>query len=175
MINNFFKSGWRAIVAILLFIILWETLVNIFSIEEWFLPAPSVISIGLFTVWPTFYPLLLSTLFLSIIGFAIGTTIGLIVAMVLHLFKNVRETFYPFLILSQNIPIIVLAPLLVIWFGFGPMPKLIVITMACFFPIAVATLGGLQQANRELVFYMKMMGATKSQLFWKLELPDAVL
>lgn len=174
MINKFFKSGWRAIVAILLFIMLWEALVKLFSIEEWFLPAPSVIAIELLTVWPTFYPHLLSTLFLSIIGFAIGTTIGLIVAMVLHLFKNVRETFYPFLILSQNIPIIVLAPLLVIWFGFGPLPKFIIITIACFFPIAISTLSGLQQTSRELTYYMRMMGANKSQIFWKLELPDAV-
>lgn len=174
MIKNFFKSGWRAIVALLLFIVLWEVLVKIFSIKEWFLPAPSVIAIELFTVWPTFYPHLLSTLYLSIIGFTIGTTIGLLVAMILHLFKNVRETFYPFLILSQNIPIIVLAPLLVIWFGFGSLPKFIIITLACFFPIAISTLSGLKQTSRELTYYMRMMGANKSQIFWKLELPDAV-
>src|SRR5699024_11429630 len=78
------------------------------------------------------------------------------------------------LILSQNIPIIVLAPLLVIWFGFGALPKFIIITLACFFPIAISTLSGFQQTDRNLTYFMKMMGANKSQIFWKLELPDAV-
>lgn len=174
MINTFLKSGWRAIVAILLIIILWEGAVTFFSVEEWLLPAPSAIVLELFTVWPTFYPHLLSTLFLSIIGFTIGATVGLIVATILHLFEKVKKTFYPFLILSQNIPIIVLAPLLVIWFGFGTLPKFIIITLACFFPIAISTLSGLQQTSRSLTFYMQMMGAKKSQMFWKLELPYAI-
>lgn len=168
------KSGWRTIVAILLIIVLWEVAVRVFEVEEWLLPAPSVIVVELFTVWPTFYPHVVSTLSLTVIGFAIGSSVGLIVAMILHLFKRVNETFYPFLILSQNIPIIVLAPLLVIWFGFGTMPKLIIITMACFFPIAMSALSGLQQTSRELRFYMQMMGASRSQMFWKLELPHAV-
>lgn len=160
--------------AIILTIVLWEAAVIFFEVEPWLLPRPSVIVVELFTVWPTFYPHLLSTLSLAISGFTIGATVGLIVAVTLHLFKAVKETFYPFLILSQNIPIIVLAPLLVIWFGFGSMPKLIIITIACFFPITISTLSGLMQTNRELAYYMKMMGAKKSQLFWKLELPHAV-
>lgn len=168
------KRGWRAVIAILILVMLWEAAVIVFEVEQWLLPKPSVIVVELFTVWPTFYPHLLSTLSLAISGFMIGTTVGLVVAITLHLFKTVKETLYPFLILSQNIPIIVLAPLLVIWFGFGAMPKLIIITIACFFPIAISTLSGLMQTNRELAYYMNMMGAKKAQLFWKLELPHAV-
>lgn len=174
MIKKLIKNGWRALLAILIFLVVWEVAVRIFEIEAWFLPAPLLIGREFITVWPTFYPHLMSTLFLSVIGFVIGATVGLIVAMILHLFKNIRKTFYPFLILSQNIPIIVLAPLLVIWFGFGALPKFIIITLACFFPIAISTLSGFQQTDRNLTYYMKMMGASKSQMFWKLELPDAV-
>lgn len=174
MIIQFVKRGWRSIVAIFLFIVFWESAVGFFDIAEWFLPAPSVIVQELFTVWPTFYPHLLSTLTLAVFGFVIGALFGLGVAMVLHLFDRVRETVYPFLILSQNIPIIVLAPLLVIWFGFGTLPKFLIITLACFFPIAISTLSGLQQTNRELAHYMLMMGASKREMFMKLELPDAV-
>lgn len=167
-------SGWRPIVAILLLISIWELATHLFTIEEWFLPAPSDIVIESVDVLPTFIPHFLSTLKLASSGFIIGIIVGLAVATLLHLFPGMRETFYPFLILSQNLPIIVLAPLLVIWFGFGSLPKLIIITLACFFPIAVSALGGLQQVNPNLMHYMKMMGATKSQLFWKLELPDAL-
>lgn len=174
MIKSQFKKGWRPIIAILIFIGLWEIGVRIFSVEEWLLPAPSDIVMEAKRVLPTFLPHLASTLVLTISGFLIGATVGLVVAILLHISRRLRETFYPFLILSQNIPIIVLAPLLVIWFGFGPLPKLIVITLACFFPIAVSTLGGLQQAERKLIFYMQMMGAGHAQMFWKLELPNAV-
>lgn len=174
MTINILKKGWRPIAAILAFIGLWELSVHVFSVEDWFLPAPSAIVMESKNVLPTFYPHFASTLMLSASGLIIGATVGLGVATLLHLTRRVREMLYPFLILSQNIPVIVLAPLLVIWFGFGPLPKLIVITLACFFPIAVSTLGGLQQTNRELALYMNMMGANKSQMFWKLELPHAV-
>src|SRR5699024_10025355 len=123
---------------------------------------------------PDFYPHFISTLTLTFFGFIIGASFGLIVATSLHLSKRLRQTFYPFLVLSQNIPIIVLAPLLVIWFGFGVLPKFLIITIACFFPIAISTLSGLQQANPGLLHYMHMMGARKGQLFWKLELPHAI-
>src|SRR5699024_12154713 len=116
---------------------------------------------------PTFIPHFTSTLTLSVSGFVIGATVGLIVATFLHVSKWGRETFYPFLILSQNIPIIVLAPLLVFWFGFGALPKLIVITLACFFPLAVSALGGLQLTSRELNLSMILMSASRSTMSWK--------
>jgi ABC-type nitrate/sulfonate/bicarbonate transport system permease component len=109
-----------------------------------------------------------------VIGFGIGSSVGLLVAIALHLMPKVREAFYPLMILSQNIPIIVLAPLLVIWFGFGIMPKIIVITLVCFFPIAVSALDGFRQTSQELVHYMKMAGASQKQIFFKLELPHAL-
>lgn len=174
MIRNIFNKGWQPIVAILLLIGLWELATRLLAIETWLLPAPFDIVIEAKDALPTFLPHLMATLKLSTAGFAIGASVGLGIATLLHLSLRLRETFYPFLILSQNLPVIVLAPLLVIWFGFGSLPKLIIITMACFFPIAVSSLGGFQQTNRELVHYMKMMGATKSQLFWKLELPHAL-
>lgn len=167
-------SGWRPIVAILLLISIWELSTHLFTIEKWFLPAPSDIAIEAVDALPTFIPHFLATLKLASSGFIIGIIVGLAVAALLHLSPRARETFYPFLIISQNLPIIVLAPLLVIWFGFGSLPKLIIITLACFFPVAVSALGGLQQVNPNLMHYMKMMGANKSQLFWKLELPDAL-
>ncbi|MUV38838.1 putative ABC transporter permease protein [Lentibacillus sp. JNUCC-1] len=174
MTTNWLGKVWRPLIAILLFIGLWEAATRLFAIEKWLLPAPSDIVMEAKSVIPVFMPHVGSTVQLSVAGFLIGTTVGLGVATVLHLMPRVRETFFPFIILSQNMPIIVLAPLLVIWFGFNPLPKLIIITLACFFPIAVSALGGFTQTNRELVHYMKMMGANKAQLFWKLELPHAI-
>jgi len=169
--KTIWNKGWPPLVAILILIGLWELATHLFAIEEWLLPSPTNIIVEAKDVLPTFWPHFTATLGLAASGLFIGTTFGLLVATCLHVLPRVRRIFYPFLILSQNMPIIVLAPLLVIWFGFGSFPKLIVITLACFFPIAVSALGGFQQTDRELIHYMKMMGARKSQLFWKLELP----
>lgn len=168
------RKSWRPILAVLTFLGIWEVSTRIFEIEKWFLPAPSDILLEATEVMPDFLPHFMASIQLTTSGFAIGVSVGLIIAICLHLMPRARETFYPFIILSQNMPIIVLAPLLVIWFGFGALPKLIVITLACFFPVAISALGGFQQTNSELVHYMKMMGATKSQLFWKLELPHSL-
>ncbi|WP_078409422.1 ABC transporter permease [Priestia abyssalis] len=165
---------WRPIWILLLFFIVWEIAVKQAEVPEWLLPAPTKIFSEALAGWPHFYPDFFSTVKLALIGFAVGTGIGLLTAVLLHLLPFIRESVYPLLILSQNIPIIVLAPLLVVWFGFGLLPKMIVITLVCFFPIAVASLDGFRQTDPELKHYMMMAGASKRQLFLKLELPYAL-
>lgn len=165
---------WRPVTAIFLFIILWEIATRTFSIEPWLLPSPSVIIDEAMTVFPAFIPHVISTAKLSAFGYLIGATVGLIIATVLHLSSPIRETVYPFLIMSQNIPIIVLAPLFLIWFGFGALPKLLIIALSSFFAIAISTLSGFQQTDRDLLHYMKMMGASRKQIFLKLQFPYAL-
>lgn len=169
-----FKKGWRPILVLLLLFSLWEGIVRLIEAPSWLVPAPSLIFQEAYNGWSQFVPHLLSTTSLSLYGFAIGASVGLAVAFCLHMLPVVRELVYPLLILSQNVPVIVLAPLLVIWFGFGILPKIIVITLVCFFPITVAALDGFRQTPADLKHYMKMAGANRHQLFWKLELPSAL-
>lgn len=171
---NKFVTKWRPIVAIVTFLIIWEYSVRIFQIESWVLPAPTLIWSEMQEVLPTFLPDIYSTVKLVLIGFSIGTFIGIITATILYHSEKVRETVYPFLIISQNIPIIVLAPLLMIWFGIGDTPKIMIIAMTSFFPITIATLTGYKETSPELLHYMKMMGATKRQTFTKLIFPHAL-
>ncbi|KKK36384.1 nitrate ABC transporter permease [Mesobacillus campisalis] len=168
------KAGWRPLLVIILLFIIWELSSTFFEIPSWLLPAPSEIWQEGVAGWPNYHHHIWSTIQLTVIGFSIGCIVGLMVAIALHLMPRVREAFYPLMILSQNIPIIVLAPLLVIWFGFGMMPKIIVITLVCFFPIAVSAVDGFRQTSQELIHYMKMAGASKGQIFLKLELPHAL-
>ncbi|ARI78463.1 ABC transporter permease [Halobacillus mangrovi] len=169
-----FKKGWRPASVLILLLILWEGSSRAFEVPEWLLPAPSMITQEGIAGWNSYSHHLLSTIQLTIAGFLIGASVGLIIAITLHLLPAVREAVYPLLILSQNIPIIVLAPLLVIWFGFGALPKLIVIVLVCFFPIAVSAMDGLRQTTPELKHYMQMAGATQGQIFRKLEWPHAL-
>ncbi|PKG45887.1 MULTISPECIES: ABC transporter permease [unclassified Planococcus (in: firmicutes)] len=168
------RKGWRPVLVLILLLIIWQVLVPLFEVPDWLLPTPYQIGLEAVNSWPNYSGHLIATIRLSILGFFIGSSIGLGVAMLLHLVPKLRETFYPLLILSQNIPIIVLAPLLVIWFGFGLLPKLIIIILVCFFPITIAALDGFRQTSGELLHYMKMAGANRRQIFWKLEWPHAM-
>ncbi|MED4461205.1 ABC transporter permease [Metabacillus fastidiosus] len=167
-------KGWRPLVVLILFFFIWEIVVKKAGIPAWLLPAPSQIIQEGIKSWTSFSGHLFSTIKLGTSGFLIGITIGLLTAAILYLIPVVRESVYPLLILSQNVPVIVLAPLLVIWFGFGMLPKIIVITLVCFFPVTVAALDGFKQTAPDLKHYMRMAGATRGQLFWKLELPHAL-
>lgn len=169
-----FKKGWRPTAVLLFLLCIWELVVKLVDIPSWLLPSPSSILKEFFIGFSNLVPHLQSTIVLSTGGFMIGCTIGIVVAIILHLLPGVREAIYPLLILSQNVPIIVLAPLLVIWFGFGLLPKIIVITLVCFFPVTIAAMNGFRTTPQEMKHYMLMAGATKIQLFTKLEWPFAL-
>lgn len=172
--KNMMAKGWRPIMVLLLLFISWEIIAKFVEIPVWVLPTPSSIILEGINNWANFQPHFSSTVSLSILGFFVGCGFGLITAVLLHLIPVLRESLYPLLIVSQNIPIIVLAPLLVIWFGFGLLPKMIVITLVCFFPVTIATLDGFRQTAPELKHYFEMAGASRIQMFRKLEFPYAL-
>ncbi|RHW31160.1 ABC transporter permease [Lysinibacillus yapensis] len=166
--------GGSAIAFLLFLFVLWELLVRLTKTPMWLLPAPSAILTEAAAGFGDFYGHLLSTIFLALLGLVVGCGIGLLTAIFLYRLPKVNEMLYPLVILSQNIPTIVLAPLLIIWFGFGLLPKLIVISLVCFFPIVVASMDGFRQTAPELKHYLNMAGATDKQIFWKLEFPHAL-
>ncbi|MFB9329639.1 ABC transporter permease [Paenibacillus aurantiacus] len=156
------------------FLVLWQAAVALFAIEEWILPSPLAVFHEMGAEWPRLMGHAAATIRLTLIGFAAGTAAGLALAALLHLIPGARAGLYPLLVLTQNVPVIVLGDLLVIWFGFGVLPKLILLLLVCFFPVSVSMLTGLQQADPKLMHYMRMIGASKQQIFWKLELPGAL-
>ncbi|MBW3110665.1 MULTISPECIES: ABC transporter permease [Bacillaceae] len=172
--RTWISKGWRPFLVLILLFIIWEVSIRVFEVPAWLMPPPSDIWAEGIASWPVFKGHLASTTTLTIAGFVIGCSIGIGTAVGLHLLPKVKEAIYPLMILSQNIPIIVLAPLLVIWFGFGLLPKIIVITLICFFPVAVSALDGFRQTNAEYILYMKMSGASKGQIFRKVEWPHAL-
>jgi ABC-type nitrate/sulfonate/bicarbonate transport system permease component len=163
-----------SLLSILCFLVLWEGLVYLFQIEKWVLPGPTLIIKELLLSFPSIQGDLLHTGWIAMAGLFIGLVIGVGSASVLHLVPLSRKIFYPYIVFSQNIPIIALAPLLIIWFGFGTESKLIVVSLVCFFPIAVATLDGFSQADETLSTYLKMEGASRWDVFRHLECPSAL-
>ncbi len=173
-LRQLWNSIWPPLVAVILLLAVWQAATSMFHIEKWILPSPVDIakeaSSGAAGLWEH----TMATLRLMLLGFAIGTGVGLMVAFALHYVPFLKSSLYPLIILSQNIPTIALAPLLMIWFGFGILPKIIVITLVCFFPVAVAAMDGLTRTDRVMLDYMRMAGASKSQIFRKLEVPHSL-
>ncbi len=154
--------------------ILWEVLAHFFQVSERVLPAPSAIANALLIHWSEILPHLMQTVWEVMFGLTIATVLGVGIALFLDRSDFVRKTVYPLLITSQTIPLIALAPLLLLWFGFGIFPKVIMVTLYCFFPIAIATVGGLAQTERDLLQLLLSMDATYWQTLRYVRIPSAL-
>ena len=154
---------------------IWQLAVTIFHIEQWILPAPTQI---INSFWQSrsliFYHLIL-TVFEAIIGLIGAVFISIFIAVLMERFQIMRKIIYPFLILSQTVPFIILAPLLTLWFGFGLLPKIIIISLVCFFPITINLIDGFQGVNPAILRLLTSMGANQKQIFkwvkWPASLP----
>jgi putative hydroxymethylpyrimidine transport system permease protein len=109
-----------------------------------------------------------------VLGLAIAIAVGLVVAVAMHLVRPLRISAYPLLIASQAIPVVTLAPLLILAFGYGIGPKLAMVALVCFFPIAINVLAGLGSVDVELIKLMRLLGASRWRRLWKAELPAAL-
>ena len=163
-----------ALVLTLALLALWELYVRAGHVSVQVLPSPIAIIQALFNNWSIIYDNTLQTLLETVLGLTLAALLGLLLAITLDSSSWVRRAVYPLLITSQTIPIIALAPLLLIWIGYDIRPKLIVVTLYCFFPIAVATVDGLASAEPELIKLLHSMRATRWQILRLVRLPGAM-
>ena len=152
----------------------WDLLADALSVEPFLIPAPSDIAQALWEDRELLAENAWVTLKEVILGFAVAVAAGVAFAVALHLSPALRRAFYPLLIASQTIPIIVIAPILVVWFGFGIGPKLAIIALICFFPITVNTLDGLRSVDPELRKLMRTLDAGRRQTLLRVEAPAAL-
>jgi putative hydroxymethylpyrimidine transport system permease protein len=142
----------------------WDLISNALNIEDFLVPSPSDIAQSL---WDD-RSLLLSngwvTLKEVVLGFGIAAVAGIGFAILIHLSDTARRAVYPLLIGSQTIPIVILAPILVVWFGFGLTPKLVIVALICFFPITVNTLDGLRSVDPDLTKMMRALAEAPTAL-----------
>jgi putative hydroxymethylpyrimidine transport system permease protein len=152
----------------------WEVLADALSIEPFLIPAPSDIADALWADRDLLADDGWVTLQEVVLGFGLALAAGLAFAAALHLSDSLRRAFYPVLVASQAVPIIVVAPILVVWFGFGITPKLLIIALICFFPITVNTLDGLRSVDPDLVKLMRTLDASRLRIFTRAEAPSAL-
>ena len=152
----------------------WDWIANALNLEPFLVPAPSDIADSLWTDRSLLADNAWVTIQEMVLGFAIAAALGFGFAVLLYLSSLLRRAFYPLLIASQTIPVIAIAPILAIWFGYDIGPKLVVIALVCFFPITVNMLDGLRAVDPELPRMMRTLDATRGQILRRVEVPAAM-
>lgn len=156
-------------------IIAWEVFVNVADVRPFLLPAPSVIWNELVVMWPvSLRTHTWVTLQEAVAGFVLGCLLGFVLAVSIAYSKFLERTIYPLIVASQAVPKIALAPLFVVWLGFGMEPKILVTVLLVFFPIVVTTVQGLMSVDTDLLQLMRSVSASQWQIFRKVRLPHAL-
>jgi NitT/TauT family transport system permease protein len=175
-LKSFNPNFLLRLLLIVVFLAAWEGIVRLFAIPLFILPAPSAIFFALWNgitsalyldhVWVT----LAETLLGFILGSALAFTFGISVA----LSRRVEYFLYPFIVMFQAMPKVALAPLIIIWFGLGLTSKVVSAALVAFFPLMVNTIVGLRSADEDRINLMRSLAATRGQIFWMLQLPNAM-
>jgi len=166
--------GWRTLLVLLVLFGAWELYVDLGGADPLILPAPHQIAQSLYRDRSLLWSNFLVTAREIVLGILVAAAVGLALAISLHLSRTLRRAVYPLLVASQAIPVVLVAPLLVLWLGFGFFPKLVVIAIVCFFPIVVTTLDALAAVDPDLLKLMRTFGASRTRTFRHVELPAAL-
>ncbi len=152
----------------------WEVWVRLADVPKWQLPAPWEIAQELVSSRSLLWEHYLVTLEEIVVGFMAALAAGLLLASGIAYSRVLERSVYPIVIASQTVPIIAIAPLLLIWVGYGLTPKIIIVALICFYPIAVNTVDGLKAADPDMVNMLRTLGASRWQVFTKLQIPTAM-
>ncbi len=168
------SRGIPPLVIVLSVLFFWEISVWIWAIPNWLLPSPSSIGYALYDKAELIAGHTIVTLEEVIIGFAIAVISGILLASCIVLSKTLERALYPFVIASQTVPIIVIAPMLLVWIGYGLTPKVIVVALISFFPIVVNTVDGMKSIDPDMERMMRTMGAGRWITFRKVQVPTSI-
>lgn len=159
---------------LLLCVAAWEAAVVLLRVNAFVLPAPTVIFARIVRSWPEILSNTVVTVQETLLGFVLGALIGFILALLIAYSRLFEQMLYPLLVASQAVPKIAIAPLFVLWFGFGIWPKVVVTVLLVFFPVVVTTAEGLMSVDRNLIDLLRSVSANPWQVFIKVRLPHAL-
>jgi ABC-type nitrate/sulfonate/bicarbonate transport system permease component len=163
-----------AISGLAIFIIVWQLAVVLADVPKWLLPPPSDILLTLIRDYRLLLSHALYTLAAGLAGLLLAVAFGVLLALAMDYWPALKLRVYPLLVVSQTIPIITIAPLIIIWLGYGLLPKVVVAGLVCFFPLTVSVIGGMQGADPDLVDLMRVMGASRWQVIRLARLPASL-
>ncbi|MFC2145515.1 ABC transporter permease [Actinomycetota bacterium] len=168
------KYKYYPIIFFVVLLLIWETISRFEVFPPFILPSPSSIVVSLVTNFTSMQYDILITLYEALTGFIIAIILSVVIAVAMDSIIGFKKTIYPVIIISQTIPIIIIAPLFIIWFGYGYAPKIIIVTLICFFPITISLLQSLIAVDKELVDLLRSMGSSKLQIYKFVKIPSAM-
>ncbi|MBQ2902095.1 MAG: ABC transporter permease [Agathobacter sp.] len=160
--------------AIVVILIVWQAVCSLGWIDSFMLPSPIQVVQAFIKEFPTLMEHSFVTLAEAFWGLALGIALGFVMAVLMDQFEAVYKAFYPLIVLTQTVPTVAIAPLLVLWFGYEMTPKVILIVITTFFPIAVGLLNGFRSADKDSIHLLRAMGAGRWQIFRYIKLPGAM-
>lgn len=162
------------VLAIAIILCIWQFVSSVGLVPKFMLPSP----LDVVAAFIKDFPLLMShtgvTLIEAFAGLFAGIGIGFVMAVLMDRFDKLYQAYYPLVILTQTVPTVAIAPLLVLWFGYEMLPKVILIVIVTFFPITVGLLEGFRSADKDTISLMRSMGASKMQIFGFVKFPGAL-
>lgn len=164
------------VAAAVVFVVAWKALVVITNLPKFILPAPEVVAARFVEAWRDgiMTPHTVATITEIVLGFALGATLAVALGYLLARSRLAARLLSPYIVAAQAMPVLVLAPLLVLWLGTGLLPKVVICALIVFFPVAVATMVGIRSVDARLLELGRALRATRFQVVRHLELPAAL-
>jgi ABC-type nitrate/sulfonate/bicarbonate transport system permease component len=167
-------SWFWAVIGMLLIVAMWSAVSGFHLASKFALPTPWSVAANMYDTRGALLPAMWQTTYVCLMGFAIGVAIGVALAVLMHFFPFFSRAVKPMLITTQTIPLLALAPILVLWFGFSITPKLIIVSLLVFFPVALNMADGLSSTRPELRSFASSLGASRLRILWFCELPSSL-
>jgi len=152
----------------------WELAIRLLHVSTFVLPAPSAVVRSLIASRAALAGAAASTALEVLLGFVLAAVTGIVVALVIARFERFGRALYPLIVLFQNVPKVALAPIFILWFGFDLTPKVALIVVIAFFPVAIDMLAGLQSVEPSFVALMQSVGASRTKILLRVRIPHSL-
>lgn len=161
-------------ISIIIILIAWQIIINFKIIPKFMLPSPIDVVKAFIKDFFVLMEHTKITLLEAFLGFLIGMILSFIIAIIMDSNKFLYKSIYPILIITQTIPTVAIAPLLVLWLGYGILPKIVLVVLTSFFPITIGLLDGFSSVDKDMLNLMKTMNASKWKIFYHIKLPSSI-
>lgn len=171
--------GWlseqgAALAILILVFVAWEVATRVLAVPVYILPSPSVILVKIYQDWVLLMDNAWASLQEIILGFGLSVVVGIPLAVAIVYSRIFERVAFPLMVSLQTVPKVALAPILVMWFGYGILPKVLVAFLISFFPIVINTVIGMRSVEKEMIYLAESMGANQLQTFVKIRFPKAL-
>ncbi|MCL2411589.1 MAG: ABC transporter permease [Treponema sp.] len=173
-IRRFFVRNWLPIIPIAAVLFLWQFLSTSGIVPPFMLPSPLRVAAVFIADFPLLMRHLSFTLFQAMAGLILAVIAAFVIAVTMDSNRFIKQSITPILLLTQTMPVIAIAPLLILWMGYGFAPKITLVFLTCFFPITIGLLGAFASADNDALRLLQSMGAKKWQLYRYIKIPQSL-